>query len=75
MQGPEPVTLAIGGGGVARIVLADPDNRNAVSARSSAAFLATTQQAVTAPGVCVSLPETVERLGAFANRQSGKGPQ
>ena len=52
MQGPETVTLGIADG-IARIVLADPDNRNAVTARSSAAFLAAAQQAVSAPEVRV----------------------
>lgn len=52
MERPEPVTIRIADG-VARIVLADPDNRNAVTARSSAAFLAAARQAVTCPDVRV----------------------
>jgi len=52
MERPEPVTIRIADG-VARIVLADPDNRNAVTARSSAAFLDAARQAVTSPDVRV----------------------
>ncbi len=49
---PEPVRLAIADS-VARITLDDPANRNAVTLRSSAAFLEAARQSVTAPGIRV----------------------
>lgn len=54
MDATGPVTLTITNG-VARIVLDDAANRNAVTAQSSAAFLAAARQAVSAPDVRVIL--------------------
>ena len=54
MEGAAPVTLSVADG-VARITLDDPANRNAVTQRSSAAFLKAARDAVTHPEVRVIL--------------------